>query len=531
MKNKNLDWFILPLFLFLVVFLRLPSFFQSVLSNDESLYLLMASSLTDGQPPYTAIWDNKPIGIYILFYLALLILGDSVLSIRIIACIAVSITCYLLYRLGNVISLNDTKVGLLAGILYAILSLGGGGLAANTEIFYASFVVFAFYLLFSVGINPAKRISTRNLRLFIIGLLMGIGVQIKQVVIFEFIAIILILGIFLYFQTINSRRSLFTELFKCYVLLLVGLILPFLSTLLYFIFNGHFSDYYYANFAANLVRVSGESFSINNFVTGFVTQVKSNLLLWVCLFLTPFYWVSSKETAFEKRNLTYLLIWFSMAFLGVCSPKSFYAHYFLQLLPSLCLLSAYIIIKTVWAAREIGTTRRLAILALILITPLLSNVYPYLKVGIKSVYFQYIKGIDNWGDSPAIISKYLRERVAPQDYIYVADYVPIIYYLIPAKIPTKYAFTDFMTSPNLSKVAGIDPVQELHSIMERKPVYIIRVKPKEVKREKFYTELDRYIKKYYKFEKEFNVDGDIFEITKSDAYSVELHRLKNKTVD
>lgn len=534
MRSKKIEWLIFTLFVLLTFFLRFPSFFQSAIGVDESLYLLVAKNLIDGHPPYTVVWDNKPPGIYFLFSLALRLFGNSFVSIRILACIAVSITSYLLYRLGKVISHNDTRVGLLAGILYAITSLGSGGIGANTEIFYAPFAVFAFYLLFSDVFNPVKRISQSYLRLFIIGLAMGIGCQIKQVVIFEFIGILLIVGLHLYFQHSNSWKSLFAKLFKCYALLFPGIFIPFLPILLYFIINGHLSDYVYANFTANLARVSGASYSISGFVAGFLIQLKSNLLLWICLLLIPVYWISSGENNPEsKRTLIYLVVWFSMAFLGVCSPKTFYYYYFLQLLPSLCLLSSYIITKSVATVREIGKARILSILALILLPHFFNIVDPYFKLGIKSIYSRHIKRIDSWGDEPAIISKYLRERVSPKDYIYVADYDygTIIYYLVPAQIPTKYVFPFFLTT-NLSSVPGIDPIQELHSIMKKKPAYIIRVKPNGVISEKFFNELESYLKLYYVWDKDFQVHRDIFGITMSDSevYNVEAYRLKNKTV-
>ena len=221
-----------------------------------------------------------------------------------------------------------------------------------------------------------------------------------------------------------------------------------------------------------------------------------------------------------------------MSFLGVCSPKSFLIYYFLQLLPSLCLLSAQIIIKTTWSVTAIGKTRRFLNLALILAIPFLSNIYPYLKDSTKLVYFRQLKGVQNWGDNPAIISQYLRERVTPQNYIYVADYEPIIYYLVSAKIPSKYAFPAFITQPKLSQVAGIEPIQELQSILQKEPVYIIKVKQKAVQPDqlgRFYTELDRYLKKAYVLEKEFSVTEYIFEGIDINV-DVELYRLKNNTV-
>ncbi len=529
MKSKKIEWLIFPLFVFLTFFLRFSSFFQSGIGPDESLYLLMARSLTEGQPPYTEFFDNKPIGIYVVFATALLIFGNSVLSIRIAACIAVAISSYLLYRLGNIISKNDTKIGLIAGTLYAVLTLGSGGISADTGIFFTSFVVWGFYLLFSAVVNPRHPISKSYLKVLLIGLVMGVALQVKQVVIFDFIAILIIVFLNLYGYLKTQTVQLLQETLKCYILLSVGLIIPFILAVLYFWFNGHFQEYFYANFSANLVRVGDEKWSLINFGTGFLIQVKSNLLLWVCLLGLPFYWLSSKENTLEEnRNLTYLLIWLAMAFLGVCAPKSFYSHYFLQLLPPLILISSFVIIKTVWTARETNLVKNYLILALILVTPLLNVVYPYLKVGVKSVYFRYVKGIHDWGDNPAIVSKYLRERVNPEDYIYVVDYLSVIYYLVPAKIPTKYAYPGFIASPKLSKVAGTNPIRELHSIMQKAPVYIIRVKQQEgLKREPFYIELDRYLAQKYVLEKELSFEQNIFEEFK-EVEVIELFRLKNQ---
>lgn len=53
MKSKKIDWLILAWFVCLTFFLRFPGFFQSGIGPDESIYLLMARSLTEGKPPYT----------------------------------------------------------------------------------------------------------------------------------------------------------------------------------------------------------------------------------------------------------------------------------------------------------------------------------------------------------------------------------------------------------------------------------------------------------------------------------------------
>lgn len=523
---------IVLLFFFLVCFLRLGSFFQSSIVWDESLYLLMARSLIEGHLPYTEIWDNKPPGIYLLFSLALLLFGKSIISIRVITCIAVSITCYLLYKLGNLISKNDIKVGLLAGTLYAFFSVINGGIQSNTELFFATFVICAFYLLFSALISSVKPISQSYLSLFIIGLLMGIGLQIKQVVLFEFIAITIIIGVNIYSTSLNKRYIFKKFLISC-VPLTIGFITPFIVVLFWFIVGGHFQEYVYANFYANLVRVGSENWSFATIVVSLINQLLSYPFLWICILLSFFYLISPKKvTLEEKRTLSYILIWFFMAFLGVCAPKSFYSHYFLQILPPLCLLGSYIIIKTIWSVPGRNSIKNFSILTLVLVNPLLSSSYPYIMTGLKSFYNQCVKGINNYNDDTAIISNYLAKRVNKTNYIYVVDSSSIYYYLVPARIPTKYAFPGFMIT-KLSKVAGIDPVKELHLIMRKKPLYIIKIKSNRLatgnQENTFYNVLDRYLKKEYIFEKGFQTKRDPFTDSKFEVNPiVELYRLKSK---
>ena len=117
-----------------VLVLRMSSFFLSVIDPDESLYLLVSRTLLEGGWPYVDIWDNKPVGVYILFTGAQMIVGETVLSIRILGWITVSTTSCLLYFMGKKITDGSRGAGLVAGSVYAIFSVSNGGLASNTEI-------------------------------------------------------------------------------------------------------------------------------------------------------------------------------------------------------------------------------------------------------------------------------------------------------------------------------------------------------------------------------------------------------------
>ena len=103
------------------LFFRLIAFPQAVIDWDESVYLLMARSMLQGHMPYTAVWDHKPPGVYVLFLLAQVLFGQSILSIRILAVLAVTASCFLLYLYGRNV-LGSRRIGLLAGLFYAIFS-------------------------------------------------------------------------------------------------------------------------------------------------------------------------------------------------------------------------------------------------------------------------------------------------------------------------------------------------------------------------------------------------------------------------
>lgn len=495
MKIK--DILILFSFISLVIILRLSAFFQSVFDHDESLYLLVANSLLEGNAPYTNVWDNKPPGIYFVYALGLIIFGNNIISIRIITCLAVAITCFLLYRLGKIIT-KDSKLGLIAGIFYAIFSLENGGLGGNTEIFFTPFVVLGFYLLFSLKNSPENPISKQKITLLIIGLTMGFALQIKQVVLFDFIAILIILSLRLFEERKNVKKSILQEILSCFAWLLLGFTIPTIVIIIGFSLTGNFQDYWYANFTANSKRIGNESFSLVTLGFALFIQLKVNFFLWFCLFLTPFYWLDANSKS--RKELTYLLIWFVMSFLGVSAPKTFFTHYFLQLLPSLSLISAYVIFQSIFTLQGLKKINKIILLALILVMPIVTQIYPKLNTTIKYPFNRFVKGQKNWGDTPAMISDYLKNRIDDNDYIYVFDYQPIIYYLTRSKIPTKYPFTSFLLKPNLAQVAGINPQEEFNAIMQKKPLYIVKIQEGN---NPLSDSLNDYLSKYYSLDKVF----------------------------
>ncbi|MDX2244486.1 MAG: glycosyltransferase family 39 protein [Leptolyngbyaceae cyanobacterium bins.302] len=473
-----------------MVCLRWSSFYQSVISWDESLYLLVAKAWSQGNPPYTTIWDNKPPGIYAIFLIAIAGLGHAVLSIRLLACLFVATTCFFLYKIGRLIEPNGTGIGLLAGSFYAVLTLSNGGLAANTEIFYPTFVTIAVYLFFVHLVN-VQVLTSRNdlILLIIIGFLFGIGFEIKYVVLFDFLAFCLILLLSSIQKSelnYNYRQTLQKVFF-----LALGFVLPFVIVSTYFWLNGHLSDYVYANFTANKLRTVNLTFSFAPLVQAIAYQIQTYKFFWLSIPSAIAYLLMVKTQSQQERwIISGSILWFFMILLGICVVFRgyLYVHYFLQLSACLSLITAYLLVRLIFSVAkttEQFELRQYLILAALLVALLDSTVvFSTLRANARYAYFTHIKGVKHWQDTPAMIAEYLNSKVKADDYIYVVDNAPIVYFLTNAKIPTRYAFPSFLLlRPDLPNIISVNALAELDRILQKQPLYII--KPNN------YTELDQ----------------------------------------
>ena len=389
----------------LSVLLRLPSFFRSVVDWDESLYLLIATQWLEGHPPYTTIWDHKPPGIYLWFALALLLFGHSVLSIRLAACLAVSVTSYSLYRIASTGEGSQGRlVGLGAAGLYLVFSLGNGGLAANTEIFVSPFVMSAAAILLApCGSRPPLR------GLLASGILLGLAISTKWVALWDGIALLLILAVCPVLfgaptsiaAALVSRRLLFFSAATCLIslamivlnqpavwvvaldaamvataavyvastssspvqylratvlewgTLLAGVVAIVGASFLYFVASGIAGEYLEANFAAN-ARHASIRFPRWLASVRLSSQLSSNYALWIGFLVACLSCVRARPLSFDQSRRIILVSWVLLTMPGIWITKRFYPHYFLQVTPVLCLLVPLAITAMFASARETG---------------------------------------------------------------------------------------------------------------------------------------------------------------------------------
>ena len=473
-------WLVLSYFAVLVATLRFFTFFRAAFQWDESLYLLVADQWVQGHPPYTTVWDTKPPGIYALFALGLQVFGHSILGMRLLACLFVTGTCVFLCRIGERFERYGWLIGLMAGTLFALLTVNGGGRGANTEVFFTTLSTLAFAIV--VGREDAA--DTSRLRDWqawgLAGLALGFGFVIKQNALFDMVALAAIRILHFGLRPASERHPL--PLVRDLISLGVGFSLPFLAVSLLFLLTHRFEDYWYATVTANRVRTIAHPFRPGVLFRGIADQDWRILLFWAVLPVAPVYLcVAKSQETRERWILTAMLVWvvtvvvaFAFTFRLVV-----YDYYFLQLAPALCLLCGALLVRLIFGGEARSPASRprrrwIALAALMAVVTTAEASRPLL-LGAKNLYFRGVKGHKHWADWDAQTADYIEARITPEDYIFVADNQPILYFLTRARIPTRHPYPPMLIlHKDLPNLTGIDPLEELERIMAKRPVYVVK---------------------------------------------------------
>jgi 4-amino-4-deoxy-L-arabinose transferase-like glycosyltransferase len=485
---------VFPLLVMFSFLLRIPSFYSSSIDWDESLYLLMARGLLKGESLYLSVWDHKPPGIYLIFAASELLFGQSVLAPRIAASLFVALSSYLLYRFGRDLLANHA-VGLAAALLYAAYSVSNVGLAANTELFFTPFVILGFTLiLLRGGLMDRGEIPGRG-RLLAAGVCMGIALQIKYVTVFDLLGLLALVLVLARREGSGPWRA--RAVLAC-GWVVVGSALLSLLPVLYFWNTGHLSDYVYANFTANAIHSRDSSFSLAALLRLMAGQVKTNLLPWCAVLLAPFF-VSVYRKSHPRclRDLGVLAAWLAFGFVGVVFTRRINLHNFLQILPELCLIGAYVGIGSVWLETSLEKGKRRVLVLLILMMGVFRPVYDSARASLGPAWGE---AGEETKDASRLVASYLAGRIEPGASLYVVDCDPILYMLTGASHPTRYVFPPFLTDDHYSRVAGVDPLAELDRIMGQSPRFVVLSAQPHAS--PFYLKLEDYLRSAYRKETE-----------------------------
>ncbi len=420
--------------LFAIAFvLRFHSFLPITLDRDEATYAVFADHMLNGSELYKDIQDIKPPGIFLIYSGIQLVFGKSLIAIRLMSMLAVASAAFFLYLVKRTWGF-ELIPSLLTSVIYILCFNYFFGLSGNTELY--------FIWCFALGLLVFAK-ATNSAGYFLSGLVIGVGLLIKQHIAFDFAA----LGLFFLISSIRSQT--FWRNFVSMALMVIGFLIPYVLVHLYFLWNGNWEYYEYVTYIAP-----------NNYSGGhhLVTTLKFNLT--AILMFSPF--VVMMIMSFRQAHipaffklLIVLLLCFDLVAVNLTGKP--FKHYLLQLVIPISLMAG--------EAYHVSVFRKL----------LDRKVFQKIAMGIVVVYALTLGVVYRHYrfDTARELVHFFDGRIKPEESLYVADAPSILYWYFDKRSLTKFVHPTLTVFPHHIKELKIDIQEELGGILRQEPSYIV----------------------------------------------------------
>lgn len=326
---------LLPVFAVLGISVLLRLCYAGYLYEDDGLWFTAAEEILRGKVLYREIYFDKPPAIALTYAALFKAFGAHLIVIRAFTILYSCLISIVLYQLGR--RLYDQTVALLAAVAFAVFSTTyatGHMQSLNTDFLMALPYAAGAGLLIRSAISGQGRLALFG------GALTGVAFQVnsKAALNLVFFGILLVITRSL----ILSRRL---GLFAISVLGFAAGALPF------FIYTAHggaleqyweyvwiWGSRYAAYHPWNYVVVNGLSQTLNYLILN--NSLTIGLIVVVALIIRDRAQSPPNSSVGSLTSDRILLIWLLVSFLGAAAGGRFYAHYFFQILPGLCLIAA-----------------------------------------------------------------------------------------------------------------------------------------------------------------------------------------------
>jgi hypothetical protein len=346
----------------LLVILRLPNFFEPYWYGDEGIYLTIGTALRQGSRLYAEIIDHKT---PLIYYLAM---TPTQLWFRVLLLVWMSVTTWFFYQLC--VFFFDKRwqafVTTLIFVLLTTLPLYEGNIP-NGELFVMGFVIVAGWLLthteWGRGLrseaNPQSRSESGRFDVVFLGLagvFFSLGILTKVPALFDLLAF-LSLGWFgvadifeqKYVSSTGGRTRLLTRWSRAFsatlttthfwryfrqgVLILIAVVVPILLSVLYYVLRGSGQAYLDYGLLYNFRYAGSWALPFTNPLLLFLFTLPGKVL-----FLAVFGLLITSARRWLVTRWQFAALWLGLSLVAATLSNRPYPHYFLQLVPPLCLL-------------------------------------------------------------------------------------------------------------------------------------------------------------------------------------------------
>ena len=435
-------WDTLSLFVILLIItkLRFP-FLEIPLERDEGAYAYMAQLLLEGVPPYTQAYSLYFPGVFIIYALTFLILGQTIFAIHFCLLVATLITIVIIFLIGK--KLFDPLTGIISGATFGLLGLNpyAQGLFSHGEPFTMLFICSGVYLLL-LSIDSEKKI------LFLwSGLFFGLGLLIKQNV-FVFIGLPIVYLCWSLLKKPRLKRKFYLDAIFYFTF---GYFIPLAVFFIFCLITGSLEQMFFWTFIMPTEMTPPISISraVYQFKILTLPIIKSSPLFFgvAAIGLLSPLWDKSSRLA-----VLFIAIFLVFSFFTMSLVFYFRAHYFLCLFPATALLTGVGFYSMNNLIKKISLRR---------INPIITAVFVFIFFSYsifdqRKFFFQtkpetvsrIIYGNNPFPES-LVIADYIKEHSSPSDKIAILGSEPQILFYADRVSASKHIFMYYLMGNHL----------------------------------------------------------------------------------
>ncbi len=415
------------------VLLRYPVLGDPNYHIDEGFYLLVGDRMHDGQLPYVDIWDRKPFGLFVLYWLITFFGGVHAYQIAAGLCVWLTswITAVIVRRW------HAAHVSALCGVIYiaALNALAGGG--GQSPVFYNLFIAAAGLL--TLNCLTENRLDYVTRRASVAMLLCGIALTFKQTSAVEgaFFGLLLVWRCW---RMADVRTAI-----TCAAWFAALGLLPTLACLAGFAAMGH-ADTYFTATMQTIFLTEPASIIDRTARIGWLVEMTAPLII-ASTIGAAFLWLDRK---IELGHRLFLTGWLVASMGGFFAVPNFYDHYAIPLVTTFAIASATLIEK-----KFAGPAMALLVVGWLL---LLSG-YPQSKRTQISI------------ERTELATQTIRAHLG-SGCLFAYDAPALLYREAHSCLPTTRIFSEHLSNAREAKAIGLDPVSETARILETRPTVI-----------------------------------------------------------
>ncbi len=461
-KILRIAWWVLAVVVFSLTTAIRIRLLGIPLERDEGEYAYAGQLLLQGIPPYKLAYSMKFPGTYVAYAITMFLFGQTITATHLGLLLVNSSTSALIFFIGK--RLLNSTVGIVAAASYALLSLSPSvlGLAGHATHFVVLPVLGGAFLL----LNQRNRLGMG--RLFLSGLLTGLGLLMKQPELF----FILFGAIYLFLGDVRTGLVLRKAILRNLVFA-GGVATPLVITFLVLWYAGVFARFWfwtihYAHEYGTLVSISDVRQILIHSVRD---AIGPNWPLWILAGVGLLACFLNRPT---MRNTGFLLGLFISSILALCSGFYFRSHYFILLLPAIALFAGIAIsnISTILRHR-ITTVRFFPLLLLLSCAGFLVFAQRELFFRLSPVEASRTIYAGNPFPETFKVAEYVRDHTNSSDTIEVLGSEPQIYFYSYRRPATGYIYTYPLMEPQA--YARQMQNEMIHEIESARPKYLISI--------------------------------------------------------